>query len=289
MINPDLQDCTYTAEVLRTRTATADVATRISEVATAPRNIERLEGDGGAITLIHAFTGASRTHHRAIRKRTGPRGEVTEFPRQKSIGGGKRFFYDVLIAQRQRHTILAVPFHGLAEEFFPRVDRELAGTRTAYERLDITNIVLALGRRGRITLPDTEGVGCEIGLTRCHLAYADEVSRSRDLQSVHITGANVGTTEEYRFLIEPVLGNAREGLRVTPLVLGFSLYVEGVKKVSAITDRHGNFKVFVGPGLRQVLRLFDLLSMVERMDNVVSTTTNLPIMQSRGIREESSE
>ena len=50
--------------------------------------------------------------------------------------------YDVFIAQCNHHLVVAVPFHDLAEDFFPRVDNALAGTRTVYEKLDITNMVI---------------------------------------------------------------------------------------------------------------------------------------------------
>jgi hypothetical protein len=288
MISPDLQDCTYTAEVLRTRAASDDIARRIADSVEAPRTIESASSERGDITIVHAFTTASRTYHRTLRRKSEGKAEVL-VPRQKTVSGRERFVYDVLVVQRGRHTVLAVPFHGLAEEFFPRVDRVLAGTRTSYERLDITNIVLALGRQGRIALDAASGQSQEIGLTRCHLAYADSAERTRDIQSVQLTGANLGATKQYAFLIAPVLQRATSSLHVMPLVLGFSLYADGVRKASAVTDRHGNFKVFVGAGLRQLVRLLDLLEAVEGMENVVGTTTNLPILQARGIEGETVE
>ncbi len=288
MIHPDIQDCQYTVEVLRTRAATPEIANQIFATAIPPRAIDKIPTGGGTISLFHAFISASRVHHRSMRTRIDGGKEVL-VPRKKLVGRKERFIYDVLIAQRGRHTVLAVPFHGLAEEFFPRVDRVLAGTRTAYERLDITRIVLALGSSGRVTVSESDEGSLEIGLTRCHLAYSDVANRSRDIQSVRIAGTNLGTTKEYRFLIAPVIEGPRSGPHVVPLVLGFSLYAAGVRKASAITDRHGNFKVFVGPGLRQFSRLFDLLEAMELMEDVVSTTPNLPILQSRALASELTE
>lgn len=288
MIDPDLQDCTYTAEVLRTHAATSEIAERILGSVIAPKATDITSTESGPIALFHGFTTASRVHHRAMRTKVDRLGERL-VPRQKAVSGRERFVYDVLVAQRGRHTVLAVPFHGLAEEFFPRVDRTLAGTRTAYERLDITKIVLALGQSARLPVAEGDDRTHEIGLTRCHLRYRNVAAReSRDIENVQITGANLGATGEYAFLIRAVLEKAAP-VRATPLVLGFSLYIDQVRKANAVTDTHGNFKVFIGPGLRQLVRLFDLLEALEGMADVVGTTTNLPILQSRGIEGETAE
>ena len=74
-----------------------------------------------------------------------------------------------------------------------------------------------------------------------------------------------------------------------PVLLGFSLLSDGVRKTSAITDRHGNFKVWIGPGATRIERLFSLLDAVESINGILSTTPNLPILQSKSISEVGAE
>jgi hypothetical protein len=86
-------------------------------------------------------------------------------------------------------------------------------------------------------------------------------------------------------LVAPVLKPEIVHATVTPVVLGFALSENGVRKASATTDRHGNFKIWVAPGLRRLSRLFNLLRTLETMENVALTTSNVPIKQSETIRK----
>src|SRR5207247_10424251 len=126
-----------------------------------------------------------------------------------------------------------------------------------------------LGAEGRIARLTESQSEVAIVVTRCHLAYSDPIERRHDLDQVRLTGANLGATEIYPQLVRPVLHPRPpgSGLTVTPILLGFALTTDNVKKTGAITDRHGNFKVSVGPGLRQVTRLFQLLDEIEAMED----------------------
>ncbi len=145
-------------------------------------------------------------------------------------------------------------------------------------------LVISLGVSGvtQIPLSDDETL---LSINRCHLAYADRDVTSGGLKQVQITGTNVGISREYQSLISPVLSATSTGSKVTPVVLGFALSSKGVKKSSAVTDRHGNFKLWVAPGLRRLTRLFGLLDAIETMAGVTSTTGNVPILQSKNIRD----
>jgi hypothetical protein len=99
-----------------------------------------------------------------------------------------------------------------------------------------------------------------------------------------MTGSDLGSSDEYRSLIAPVL-KKNSAKTVTPVVLGFALGKNGVRKSSATTDRHGNFKLWIAPGLRRLTRLFGLLDAIGHMNDVSSDTSNVPILQSKTIRE----
>ena len=287
MLNPDFTDRTYVAEVLKTRTDGGGAFDSIAKLTiNAESAIERADTAAPPIRLGHGFVSTPNTYHRFPRVIRTHDGSEVHIPRQKTTRGRTVNLYDVLIAQRQKHVVIAVPFHEMAEEFFPQVDEVLAGTGMRYEKLDITAMVIRLGAAGT-TLVNGQSHGSSVGVsvTRCHLAYADQVGRTANLQQVRITGANLGASEQYGMLISPVLKPSDSALTVTPIVLGFALVADGVRKSSAITDRHGNFKLWVASGLRRLIRLFDLLETLEELKNVVSTTSNIPIMQSRTIRE----
>ena len=102
-----------------------------------------------------------------------------------------------------------------------------------------------------------------------------------------MTGENLGESEIYRHLINPVIRKANSSFSVTPVVLGSALFQDGVKKTSAITDKHGNFKVWISPGIRQLKRIYLLINALETIENVISTTSNIPILQSKSIQEDS--
>lgn len=287
MLNPDFSDRTYTAEVIRLRSESADVLNALSRITHGPRReLEGEEPDSPAFRVLHAYIPSKRQYHRTPRLVVSEAGDRIEVPRRIKIGKTESFLYDVLIAQARRHIVLAVPFHDLAEEFFVRADDALAGTGTRYEKLDITALIMELGSRGVVDVPlASSNQKLAISVTRCHLAYSDRDGRNRDLQQIRVTGANLGTTSQYQILIEPVLKGNDPTYHVTPIVVGFALGVDGVRKSGATTDRHGNFKVWISPGIRRLTRLFSLIRALEALENVTTTTSNIPILQSGTIRE----
>ena len=286
MLNVDLHNRTYTAEVLRAKSEPERAASAISRLGVSPRQTHEAQDESGAvIALSHAYLPVpeARGCHRSMRS-VKREGKTIDVPQTRSVRGRDSWLYDLLVAQSGRHIVVAVPFHGLAEQFFVRVDTALAGTRTVYEKLDITKLIIEMGPKGVLSGMGSAERPVEIQLTRCQLAYSDP-ERSRDLQQVRMTGANLGASEVYRTLVSPVLNARQSKVTVTPVLLGCALSVGGVKKCSATTDRHGNFKLWVGPGLRQVTRVFELLSVIERVKDVTGTTSNIPILQSDTIRD----
>jgi hypothetical protein len=272
MIRPDFSNQPYVAEVLRSPAGDAVV-----------RGIERLivgkweRETAGDVAVHHGLTASTVPYHRVTRN-IKSEGVDVSLPRTKSVRNRVQYLYDLLLVRRDRHIVVAVPFHGLATDVFVRIDRELAGTRTLYETLDITKLVIRLGSQGHARLPESELV-----VTRCHLAFEDSAERRRDIDQVRLSGANLGASPIYTELIRPVL-EPSAAQRVTPILLGCALYSGGVRRSGATTDRHGNFKVTVGPGLRQLTRLFQLIDVIEGMSNdVASTTSNIPILQSQSI------
>ena len=285
MITPDFSERTYTGEVLKTKAQPADALKAILQLTQGPRTEIQIEERVGRVTVTHCFLSTDRDYHRFPRTVTLNDGKKIEIPRQVVVRGKQRQLYDVLIAQCQQHLVIAVPFHQLAEEFFVRVDRALAGTNTLYEKLNITSMVMRLGSLGAIEVNvKSPGEKVSVSLTRCHLAYADRDSASGSLKQVQMTGPNLGAAPEYKVLVAPVL-KPRNTTTVTPVILGFALMENGVKKSSATTDRHGNFKIWVAPGIRRLTRIFGLLEAIEAMENVASTTSNVPILQSKAIRD----
>ncbi len=281
MLRTDFENHLYTAEVLRIGKTTATPADVLEPLLIGKwSRVEVSRGDGAQVLLHHGFFGSRASFHRAIRSRTNEEGKVEQIPRIKSIRGHDHYLYDVLIAQHRDHVVVAVPFHSLAQLFFVRVDERLAGTRTLYERLNITKIIIHLAAEQQ------QDADRHIGVTRCQLAYDDPLEHRRDLHSIRLTGANLASTEIYQQVIAPVLDRSESALQVTPVVLGFASIVGGVKKSSAITDQHRNFKLHVGPGLRQLLRVFDLLDDIEAMKGVALATSNIPILQAGAIEDE---
>ncbi len=286
-MTPDLCSRTYTAEVLRSRgTDPAKITETIARLTTDRRPPEQLAGPADVpIEIAHSFLPSVTPYHRSVRTVENERGAFT-VPRTKTIRGAENFLYDVLLARYVQDVIVAVPYHALAEVFFVQVDRALAGMRAVYEKLDITNLVIRLGQTGLTEiLPVQSPHKLEIGVTRCQLSYSDPEGRSRDLQQLSMSGGHLGRSDVYRQVIAPVISPGNYPLTVTPVLIGFALFTNGIKKTSATTDRHGNFKLWVGPGATRIERLFSLLRGVESIQGVVSTTGNLPILQSRAIRE----
>jgi hypothetical protein len=283
MLRTDFENHVYTAEVLRI-SRNGSVATDAIEglLTTKWQRHEISTADGRRLLLLHGFVGsktlgAKTPFHRASRTRTTPEGTDEQIPRSSSRHG---FLYDVLLVQDVDRILIAVPFHSLAEKFFVRVDRQIAGTKTVYEKLNITRIVIHLAGEQR------DGDESEIGITKCQLVYEDPEAHRRDLQSIRLIGTNLRRTEIYQQLIGPVL-RPREDVNVTPNLLGFAAFVGGAKFAGAVTDQYGNFKVHVGPGLRRVVRIFDLLDEIERIKGATTTTSNIPILQGQGIEDES--
>ena len=287
MLNPDFSERTYTAEVMKTEATTDEIFKAILRLTIDPE-IEDMADErlGCAVKVGHSFLASRRLYHRSSRTVVSGSGQEITVPRQKTIRGQECSLYDVFVAQYRYHVIVAVPFHELAEEFFVRIDRTLMGSGIHYERLDITEMVIKLGSMGTASiLQPSTGETVSLSLTRCHLAYADQQDRSESLQQVRMTGANLGLSNEYRVLVAAVLNRGASGTTVTPVILGFALSSNGVRKSSATTDRHGNFKLWIAPGLRRLVRLFGLLEALEAMKKVTLTTSNVPILRSKTIRD----
>ena len=282
MLTTDFSNQPYVAEVLRgSVSAIARIPAVIETLVDSAWREERVAiAPGDEITIRHSHIASRVAYHRATRSLTNAQGETVQIPRVKAIRRREHFLYDLLLLQRERHLVVAVPFHGLAARVFVDVDKALAGTRTLYETLNITNMVVRLGSSGRVPVARGEGHSTEIVVTRCHLMYSDPAERRRDLEQVRLSGSNLGASDIYAELIQPVIHARASRLVVTPVLLGLALVQDGVRKSGATTDRHGNFKVSVGPGLRQVTRLFQLLDEIEAMQDIVGTTSNIPILQS---------
>jgi hypothetical protein len=283
MIRPDFCDQPYIAEVLKIPTKASGVEEALETLVDGRWNVEHIDDDhGNKVTLLHGFIPSQQPYHRATRRINNTKGEPIELPRRKTIRRRDHFLYDIFMVHRRRHLVIAVPFHGLASKVFVEVDKILAGTGILYERLDITKMVVELGESGSLIINDN-GVEAGIVLTRCHLAYSDPVERRRDIDQLRLSGSNLGASKIYSDLIDPVLRPSDSRMVVTPVLLGVALVRGGTRKSGAITDRHGNFKISVGPGLRQLTRLFHLLDQVERMEKVALTTSNVPIRLSATI------
>ena len=289
MIETDFVNQPYIAELLKMNSDSAErTPSVLKRLINEGWTTEAIDESNGLSTVIHhGFIASAFPYHRSVRNKTNSTGTQITIPRTKTIRGKDHSLYDLLVVQRGEHIVIAVPFHGLASRIFMQIDGALAGTGTVYEKLNITNMVMRLGEKGRMAAEDPTQRNTEIVVTRCHLTYSDSLERNRDIEQVRLTGSNLGATKIYSNLIAPVLNRQKtDRLHVTPILLGFALVRGGVRKSGAITDSHGNFKFSVGPGLRQVTRVFQLLEEVERIRGVVSTTPNVPILLSRVIEGE---
>lgn len=286
MLATDFFNQPYFAEVLKTPpAATEDAANLIERLIRGKWNRESLVDNDEEITILHGHVASPVQFHRSLRLRTHADGAEIQIPRTEFIRNKEHFLYDLLVVRRRQHVLVAVPFHALATSFFLTIDKALAGSRSLYETVNITKMVINLGLSGRTVRESKDGIKTQLLVTRCHLAFSDPATRRRDLQQVRLTGSDVGASHVYSQLVESVISPEEAPLVVTPILLGFALEKDGVRKSSATTDRHGNFKVTVGPGLRQVVRLFALLDEIEKLHDVVSTTSNVPILQSTSIKE----
>jgi hypothetical protein len=284
LIDLDFFGQSYTAEILRTTRAATEIATALAPLVTGPWKGQLIPSDDfSGMTLFHGFLPSTIPYHRTVRQVRSADG-MRHIPQTKTIRGKTHFLYDVLVVCRGRHLLVAVPFYGLAKQFFVAVDRLIAGTRTYYETLNITNMVIRLGTELRGIKTDSE----RIVITRCHLRYEDREERRKDLDGIRMTGSDLGATDIYRRLVDPIL-RPKNNVLVTPVLLGFASSVGNIRRSSATTDRHGNFKVWASPGLRQIGRLFPLLDSVERLDAVAQTTPNIPILQSAQIEDVEAE
>lgn len=289
MIFPDYRNRSYTAEVLRVEKGMDKVFDAVSRLTVAPKDetITQDENNDG-VKIFHGFTATphDKPFHRSSQLVVGPDGKKISLPRIKQIRNKSHYLYDVIIAVRKNHLLVAVPFHGLAQKFFVKVDNAIAGVGAEYEVLDIGNLVVKLGADGQTeVLAPNSTDSFVIFLTRCHLSYYNQKKRKQDLESVKMSGRNLGVSPVYTSLITPVLEGSESDWIIKPVLLGVSVSVNGVKKSSITTDRHGNFKIHVGPGLRQVERVFNLLEILDSMNDVTSSSINVPILQSNAIRE----
>ena len=286
MINPDFTDRTYTAEVIKCKGDADTQFNSILKLLIAPETEDQVDETKKSIKICHAFLKTKRDFHRFSKPIIGGDGSEISIPRKKVIRGHTYNLYDVFVAQHGSHIVIAVPFHGLAQEFFPEVDGILNASSSYYQKLDITRMVIKMGSTGSASLAaDRSGNQAGIFVTRCHLAYAEQMNRTSHIQQVCMTGSNLGESNEYKALIAPVINPKDSNLTVTPIVLGFALSTNGVRKSSAITDRHGNFKIWIAPGIRRLIRIFDLLATLEAIKNVTLFTNNMPILQSKTIED----
>jgi hypothetical protein len=284
MLTTDFSNRSYTAEVLRTAKDGTPAVNTIEQLLVGRWEKEAFPlGKDMTVDLYHGYLASRLPHHRVRRSVTAGDGTQIDIPRTKDIRGHENFLYDVLVAHRGQTVVVAVPFHGLASEFFVKVDDKLAGSKTMYHRLDITNLVVRLG--GVRPAKSRDGSADDIGVTRCHLSYSDPAGRRRDIEQVRLSGSNLRKSDIYQRLVGPVLRPSESPLRVTPILLGFASFLGDVKRAGATTDRHGNFKIWVSPGLRQMCRLFSLLDTLEDWKEVVSPTGNIPILQSSGLED----
>jgi hypothetical protein len=285
-VNPDIFNRTYTAELLRASEDTKKTVDVIANLTTEHRPSEQFAGEF-TVNLSHSFVKSERAYHRSSKTMENPAMGKLSIPRTIETYGKQHYLYDVFIAQCGPDIIVAVPYHGLAEAFFVQVDDALGGKGVLYEKLNITKLLIWLGKAG-IADVTTEGLPykIEIALSRCQLAYTDPIERKQDLQQLAMTGANIGASEIYSYLINPIIEPEKYQYLATPTLLGFNLLVNGVKKTSAITDRHGNFKLWIGPNATRIERVFSLLKSIESLEGSIVTTGSLPIRQSRTIRGE---
>jgi hypothetical protein len=282
MLNPDFSERTYTVEVLETKADSVEAILSLTRgIAATDEIVER----NGVVKLYHAFLPSAQPYHRYTRTVERVDGESITIPRQIEVRKKTQSLYDVLIAQSKNHVLVAVPFHQMAEHFFVKVDTALSGTGIGYEKLNITRLVMTLGEKGRVEVPTNTDEKLSLSLTRCHLAYVDREGVIGSLKQIQMTGSDLGAAKEYQTLVAPVLDQSEKGPTVTPIVLGFALNLNGVKRSSATTDRHGNFKLWVAPGLKRVTRVFELLEAIRALRKVATTTVNVPILQARAIRD----
>ena len=308
MISPDFSSRIYVAEVLRISHKSVNVFDKLLKLTCGPHFYEEYEeefplntqrnhtrgkhenehiaNETVNIKVRHSFIASKFRFHRTIRKIKIGSNEEIEIPRIKHIRGNDSFLYDVLISQCKNNVVIAVPFFNLAEDFFFKVDKALAGYSIFYEKLNITNLIIHLGYQGLINvLLNDNSNKIQIGITRCHLVYSSRDKKKQNLQNLTMSGENLGESDIYCNLIKPVINQDNSSFIVTPTVLGSALFNDGVKKTSAITDKHGNFKIWISPGIRRLKRIHLLLNALETIEDVVSATSNVPILQSKSIQE----
>ncbi len=286
MLTPDFTERSYVTEVVKTSGDAGSAANAVLDLCYGPHSKVDSELSGFKTTYAHGRFASAREFSRVRRFISEGEKRTIELPRRVRIGGKTNFLYDVILAWEGSHLVIAAPFHSMAEELFPSIDQKLAGTKILYERLDITRMVIKLGPTGSTIIRSTMSDGnVSLAVTRCHLAYVSKSKSNATIKQLQMTGANLGSSPEYQRLIKAVLNPLSSEDIVTPIVLGFSMQEDGVRKSSATTDRHGNFKLWIAPGLRQLMRLFTLLRGIEELGNVTATTTNVPILQSKSIRE----
>jgi hypothetical protein len=280
----DFANRTYTAEVIEA-TQMERVLTAIGKLTDSPAGERRAQlTDMEDSAVAHGYVSTTLPYHRVSRQGVDTLGAEYAIPRTKMRTGLEHFLYDLVVARHKRLLLIAVPFHGLAEEFFLKVDRVLAGTRTLYHRLNITKIVIQLAASSA-----TSGAEASValGITRCQLAWSDRDGPNKGLQVVRLVGSDLRASPVYTSLIAPVLSSDSDAhnVKVKPVLLGFSFQQSGVRRASAVTDTHGNFKVWLGSDSSRLQRVLNLLEAVEHMQGIVAATPNIPILQARSIRD----
>src|SRR5579862_6853372 len=180
MLIPDFSNQPYIAEVIRTSASSQDVLSAIERLLTGSWKDETILVDNAEVTIHHGFLLSSVPYHRSTRTIVNADGAQINIPRSRTVRNRDHYFYDVFVANRNRDFIVAAPFHGLAKDLFPKIDRALAGKRILYEILNITNLVVGLGTTGRLVLSGDDDSDIAIVVTRCHLAYDDPSERRRD-------------------------------------------------------------------------------------------------------------
>src|SRR5436190_19591178 len=112
MLIPDFANQPYIAEVLRTSDPNPDtIPSKIEHVIDGHWSQDSSEEiNGSKVRIYHGFIPSPVPYHRTIRNISNGK-RVTQVTRTKSIRNRDHYLYDLLVAQRDRHIIVAVPFH----------------------------------------------------------------------------------------------------------------------------------------------------------------------------------
>src|SRR3954469_5192775 len=92
----DLQNRTYTAEVLRSKNPAAAID-QIRRLLTSAKSTSVGEGKK-ATSVVHGFVTSGTAYHRAVREVVGANGERRPAPQQKQIRNSEVYLYDAVLA-----------------------------------------------------------------------------------------------------------------------------------------------------------------------------------------------